>query len=142
MRAPITNISNNRRIVAVEAGRTRGARSNPISRFGMVQLSQKDQRIYSPILPAKINSKKIPRSQIPQTLTVGLGFPAEDRAVSDDSGPISTRREGLALIGLGCPVLFAEVASAWGELVSAQLLAEQPSLVCPSVWSGRHSPSL
>src|SRR5437762_9532538 len=141
MRELITNISKNRRIVAVEAGRTRGARSNTISRFGMVQLSQKDQRIYSPILPAKINSK-IPRSQIPQTLTVGLGFPAEDRAVSDDSGPISTRREGLALIGLGCPVLFAEAASAWGELVSAQLLAEQPSLVCPSVWSGRHSPNL
>src|SRR6266480_5750932 len=142
MRAPITNISNNRRIVAVEAGRTRGARSNPISRFGMVQLSQRDQRIYSPILPAKINSKKIPRSRRPQTLTVGLGFPAEDRAVSDGSGPTSTRREGLALIGLGCPVISADAVLASGRLAPARLLAEQPSLVCPSVWSGRRLPSL
>jgi len=62
--------------------------------------------------------------------------------VSDGSGPISTRREGLALLVPGSPVLLADAVLASGELVSAQPLAEQPSLVCPSVWSERHSPSL
>ena len=73
-------------------------------------------------------------------VSTGSGYCAADPGASDGSGPISMRREGLALLGLGCPVLFADVVLAWAA--PEQLLAERPSLVCPSVWSGRHPPSL
>ena len=71
--------------------------------------------------------------RVTEFLSTGSGCCAADPAASDGSDPISTRREGLAFPVPGYPVLFAEVASGWGELVSAQLLAEQLSLVCRSV---------
>jgi hypothetical protein len=56
-----------------------------------------------------------------------------DQGLTDDSGPISTRRAAMALIVLGRLVLFADVVLASARLVSAQLLAERPPLACLSV---------
>jgi len=55
-----------------------------------------------------------------------------DQGPTDDSGPTSRRRAAMALIALGCLVLFAELVLASARLVSAQFLAERPPLACLS----------
>src|SRR5437660_9981918 len=63
-----------------------------------------------------------------------------DQGPTDDSGPTSRRRAAMALIALGCLVLFAEPGSAWAA--AEQLPAERPPLACLSACYATDPPIL